>query len=158
METLGTRERCWKCLGSLIKKEVGPETSISLSRLEILSTGEISFPGTVDPPATHTGILVEYRGDDTIKLFSFMDKLRDKALAAGGMVLSHLGNHEWMNVIGASFEISQSPHGLTKSPSSGDWRCISLSPQSVCAVTDTHLDTCTHRKSRRSAPSQRGQR
>jgi hypothetical protein len=31
-----------------------------------------------------------------------MDKLRDQALAAGGMVLSHLGNHEWMNVIGVS--------------------------------------------------------
>lgn len=29
-----------------------------------------------------------------------MDKLRDQALAVGGMVLSHLGNHEWMNVIG----------------------------------------------------------
>lgn len=39
-------------------------------------------------------------GDDTIKLFSYMDKLRDQALATGGMVLSHLGNHEWMNVIG----------------------------------------------------------
>jgi len=33
-----------------------------------------------------------------------MDKLRDQALAAGGMVLSHLGNHEWMNVIGMSSE------------------------------------------------------
>jgi len=33
-----------------------------------------------------------------------MDKLRDQALAAGGMVLSHLGNHEWMNVIGMPSE------------------------------------------------------
>jgi len=47
---------------------------------------------------------VEYRGDDTIELFSYMDKLRDQALAAGGMILSHLGNHEWMNVIGMSSE------------------------------------------------------
>jgi len=46
-----------------------------------------------------TGDIID-RGDDTIKLFSYMDKLRDQALAAGGMVLSHLGNHEWMNVIG----------------------------------------------------------
>ena len=29
-----------------------------------------------------------------------MDKLRDQALAADGMILSHLGNHEWMNAIG----------------------------------------------------------
>ena len=47
---------------------------------------------------------MEYRGDDTIELFSYMDKLRDQALAAGGMILSHLGNHEWMNVIGMSSE------------------------------------------------------
>jgi hypothetical protein len=45
-------------------------------------------------------IIVAYRGDDTIKLFSYMDKLRDQALAADGMILSHLGNHEWMNAIG----------------------------------------------------------
>ena len=30
----------------------------------------------------------------------WMDKLRDQAQAVGGTVLSHLGNHEWMNVIG----------------------------------------------------------
>lgn len=30
----------------------------------------------------------------------WMDKLRDQAKAVGGTVLSHLGNHEWMNVIG----------------------------------------------------------
>lgn len=29
-----------------------------------------------------------------------MDKLRDQAEAVGGTVLSHLGNHEWMNAIG----------------------------------------------------------
>jgi len=46
-----------------------------------------------------TGDIID-RGDDTIRLFSYMDKLRDQALAVGGMVLSHLGNHEWMNVIG----------------------------------------------------------
>lgn len=40
------------------------------------------------------------RGDDTIKLYDWMDKLRDQAEAVGGTVLSHLGNHEWMNVIG----------------------------------------------------------
>jgi hypothetical protein len=58
------------------------------------------FPESVAHPVTHAEILVEHRGDDTIKLFSYMDELRSQALAAGGMVLSHLGNHEWMNVIG----------------------------------------------------------
>ena len=43
-----------------------------------------------------------HRGDDTIKLYLWMDRLRDQARAAGGDVLSHLGNHEWMNAIGMS--------------------------------------------------------
>ncbi|KAI0367776.1 Metallo-dependent phosphatase [Pilatotrama ljubarskyi] len=46
-----------------------------------------------------TGDIID-RGDDTIKLYMWMDKLRDQAKAAGGTVLTHLGNHEWMNVIG----------------------------------------------------------
>ena len=65
----------------------------------ILSTGKTSSSGIVAHLAADAQAFV-YRGDDTIKLFSYMDKLRDQALAAGGMVLSHLGNHEWMNVIG----------------------------------------------------------
>ena len=40
------------------------------------------------------------RGDDTIHLFIWMDKLRAQATKAGGHVMSHLGNHEWMNAIG----------------------------------------------------------
>ncbi|OCH93056.1 Metallo-dependent phosphatase [Obba rivulosa] len=55
-------------------------------------TGEVDF-------FVQTGDIID-RGDDTIKLYRFMDKLREQAHAAGGMVLSHLGNHEWMNVIG----------------------------------------------------------
>jgi hypothetical protein len=52
------------------------------------------------------------RGDDTIKLFFWMDRLRDQARAVGGEVLSHLGNHEWMNLLSMSF-LSQirSPNG-----------------------------------------------
>ncbi|TFK75176.1 Metallo-dependent phosphatase [Pluteus cervinus] len=46
-----------------------------------------------------TGDIID-RGDDTIPLFFWMDRLRDQAQAVGGTVLSHLGNHEWMNVIG----------------------------------------------------------
>ncbi|KAI0749773.1 Metallo-dependent phosphatase [Daedaleopsis nitida] len=46
-----------------------------------------------------TGDIID-RGDDTIKLYMWMDKLRDQAHAVGGTVLTHLGNHEWMNVIG----------------------------------------------------------
>ncbi|KAI9063706.1 Metallo-dependent phosphatase [Trametes sanguinea] len=46
-----------------------------------------------------TGDIID-RGDDTIKLYAWMDRLRDQAQAIGGTVLTHLGNHEWMNVIG----------------------------------------------------------
>jgi len=60
--------------------------------------GEGKWTGDVDF-FVQTGDIID-RGDDTIELFSYMDNLRDQALAAGGMVLSHLGNHEWMNVIG----------------------------------------------------------
>jgi hypothetical protein len=31
-----------------------------------------------------------------------MEELREQALSHGGVVLSHLGNHEWMNAIGPS--------------------------------------------------------
>ncbi|KAF8150019.1 Metallo-dependent phosphatase-like protein [Crassisporium funariophilum] len=46
-----------------------------------------------------TGDIID-RGDDTIALFGWMDMLRAQAKQAGGTVLSHLGNHEWMNAIG----------------------------------------------------------
>lgn len=46
-----------------------------------------------------TGDIID-RGDDTIHLFMWMDRLRTQAVHAGGVVLSHLGNHEWMNAIG----------------------------------------------------------
>ncbi|KAG5646939.1 hypothetical protein DXG03_001662 [Asterophora parasitica] len=46
-----------------------------------------------------TGDIID-RGDDTIPLFDWMDRLRGQAAATGGIVLSHLGNHEWMNAIG----------------------------------------------------------
>lgn len=68
----------------------------------------LEMSGVIDKEGGWTGLIDFFvqtgdiidRGDDTIKLFSYMDKLRDQALAVGGMVLSHLGNHEWMNVIG----------------------------------------------------------
>lgn len=40
------------------------------------------------------------RGDDTIELFNWMEDLREQALAVNGIVLSILGNHEYMNAIG----------------------------------------------------------
>lgn len=55
-------------------------------------TGDVDF-------FVQTGDIID-RGDDTIPLFFWMDKLRSQAAAVGGTVLSHLGNHEWMNVIG----------------------------------------------------------
>ncbi|KAL6302428.1 Metallo-dependent phosphatase [Sparassis latifolia] len=57
-----------------------------------------NWTGAVDF-LVQTGDIID-RGDDTIKLFLWMERLRDEAHAAGGTVLSHLGNHEWMNVIG----------------------------------------------------------
>ncbi|KAJ7475979.1 Metallo-dependent phosphatase-like protein, partial [Mycena latifolia] len=46
-----------------------------------------------------TGDIID-RGDDTIKLFVWMEQLRVQAATTGGLVLSHLGNHEVMNAIG----------------------------------------------------------
>ncbi|CAK5268383.1 unnamed protein product [Mycena citricolor] len=46
-----------------------------------------------------TGDIID-RGDDTIKLYNWMEKLRVQAAAVGGTVMSHLGNHEVMNAIG----------------------------------------------------------
>ncbi|KAJ7593324.1 Metallo-dependent phosphatase-like protein [Mycena floridula] len=68
----------------------------------------LQFSGVVDEFGNWTGnvdIFVQTgdiidRGDDTIKLFMWMDKLREQAAATGGLVISHLGNHEWMNAIG----------------------------------------------------------
>ncbi|KAI0783648.1 Metallo-dependent phosphatase [Abortiporus biennis] len=60
--------------------------------------GNGNWAGEVDY-FVQTGDIID-RGDDTIKLYLWMDQLRDQAKAQGGVVLSHLGNHEWMNVIG----------------------------------------------------------
>ncbi|THH05860.1 hypothetical protein EW145_g4488 [Phellinidium pouzarii] len=46
-----------------------------------------------------TGDIID-RGKDTIKLFLWMEKLRSQARNVGGDVISHLGNHEWMNLLG----------------------------------------------------------
>ncbi|QRV75188.1 hypothetical protein RhiJN_03203 [Ceratobasidium sp. AG-Ba] len=46
-----------------------------------------------------TGDIVD-RGDDTLEMYELMDKLREQAISVGGRVLSHLGNHEFMNAIG----------------------------------------------------------
>jgi len=55
-------------------------------------SGEIDF-------FVQTGDIID-RGDDTIKLYELMELLREQAQHSGGEVLSHLGNHEWMNAIG----------------------------------------------------------
>lgn len=68
----------------------------------------LKFSGVVDDDGNwtgnadffvQTGDIID-RGDDTIKLFTWMDKLREQASSTGGVVLSHLGNHEWMNALG----------------------------------------------------------
>ncbi|KAF8910629.1 Metallo-dependent phosphatase-like protein [Gymnopilus junonius] len=55
-------------------------------------TGNVDF-------LVQTGDIIDRR-DDTILLFLWMEKLREQAHKAGGTVLSHLGNHEWMNALG----------------------------------------------------------
>ncbi|KIM33622.1 hypothetical protein M408DRAFT_37492, partial [Serendipita vermifera MAFF 305830] len=53
-------------------------------------TGKVDF-------LVQTGDII---GDDTIALFEMMERLRVEARAKGGVILSNLGNHEWMNAIG----------------------------------------------------------
>ncbi|KAH7102743.1 Metallo-dependent phosphatase [Auriculariales sp. MPI-PUGE-AT-0066] len=40
------------------------------------------------------------RANDTIQIFELLDKLRLQAPLAGGKVLTHIGNHEMMNLLG----------------------------------------------------------
>ncbi|KAK7033246.1 adenylate cyclase [Favolaschia claudopus] len=68
----------------------------------------LEFSGVVDSAGNWTGDVDFFvqtgdiidRGDDTIKLFMWMESLRVQAAKTGGVVLSHLGNHEVMNQIG----------------------------------------------------------
>ena len=53
-------------------------------------------------PFSFACVLV-YRGDDTIKLYLWFETLRSQARHAGGDMVTHLGNHEWMNLLGATF-------------------------------------------------------
>ncbi|KAG8892953.1 hypothetical protein FRC01_013857, partial [Tulasnella sp. 417] len=62
-----------------------------------------TWTGNVDY-LVQTGDIVD-RGDDTLKMYRYIEKLRVQAQKAGGDVRSHFGNHEVMNLIGASKEI-----------------------------------------------------
>lgn len=73
-----------------------------------------------------TGDIVD-RGRDTIVLYQLMDRLRSEAKAAGGAVVSLLGNHEYMNAL-------------------GDWRY----------VTDEDIETFGGKKNRRKLMSSEG--
>ncbi|KAG8931031.1 hypothetical protein FRC02_003305 [Tulasnella sp. 418] len=57
-----------------------------------------SWTGDVDY-LVQTGDIVD-RGDDTIKMYKYLENLRAQARAVGGNVVSHLGNHEVMNLLG----------------------------------------------------------
>ena len=70
-----------------------------------VQTGDIIDRYTT--PFLHYSVLILVltnicRGIDTIKLYLWMEKLRDQARTSGGDVVSHLGNHEWMNLLGVS--------------------------------------------------------
>ncbi|EGG06288.1 uncharacterized protein MELLADRAFT_74879 [Melampsora larici-populina 98AG31] len=73
-----------------------------------------------------TGDIVD-RGRDTIVLYQLMDRLRNEAKAAGGAVVSLLGNHEYMNAL-------------------GDWRY----------VTEEDIETFGGKKNRRKLMSSEG--
>jgi hypothetical protein len=51
-----------------------------------------------------------------------MERLRVEAHAKGGVVLSNLGNHEWMNAIGTL--VGHSSHNLILIRHVGDWRRV----------------------------------
>jgi hypothetical protein len=59
-----------------------------------------------------------------------MDQLRAQAEATGGTMLSHLGNHEWMNAIGMYNAQALHLTSLTVGPVTGDWRYI-YSPSNI---------------------------
>ncbi|EIW83937.1 Metallo-dependent phosphatase [Coniophora puteana RWD-64-598 SS2] len=74
-----------------------------LNAYKILQTAGVvneegNWTGEVDM-FVQTGDIID-RGDDTIILFKWFEDLRVEAEAVGGRVISHMGNHEWMNVIG----------------------------------------------------------
>ena len=51
-----------------------------------------------------------------------MDRLRSQAVRTGGVVLSNLGNHEWMNAIGTVPSINLLYYIQTLLLHTGDWR------------------------------------
>ncbi|KAF8573536.1 Metallo-dependent phosphatase [Ramaria rubella] len=65
-----------------------------------------SWSGDVDY-FVQVGDIVD-RGVDTIELYGWMEMLRIQARNAGGEVFSHLGNHEFMNILGDWRYVSQS--------------------------------------------------
>ncbi|PPQ69016.1 hypothetical protein CVT24_000091 [Panaeolus cyanescens] len=60
--------------------------------------GHPKWTGNVDW-LVQTGDMID-RGDDTIPLYAWMESLRAQAKSVGGDIISHLGNHEYMNVLG----------------------------------------------------------
>ncbi|KAG0702508.1 Metallo-dependent phosphatase-like protein [Suillus ampliporus] len=81
-----------------------------------------NWSGNVDV-FVQTGDIID-RGDDTIELFNWMEDLREQALAVNGIVLSILGNHEYMNAI-------------------GDWRYVLESEKKTFEPRDSRLEAVT---------------
>ncbi|KDQ57374.1 hypothetical protein JAAARDRAFT_689173 [Jaapia argillacea MUCL 33604] len=74
------------------------ENSLKVLQLAKVVDEKGDWSGEVDF-FVQTGDIID-RGDDTIKLFSWMEELRIQAASMGGTLVSNLGNHEWMNAIG----------------------------------------------------------
>ena len=74
----------------------------------------LSLAGLYEPSRGWTGgsaILVQIgdildRGDEELRLFELLRTLKTEAAAAGGRVISLLGNHEVLNAVGISVEAS----------------------------------------------------
>ncbi|KAF8529881.1 Metallo-dependent phosphatase-like protein [Gautieria morchelliformis] len=74
------------------------DNALKVLRMADVVDANGSWTGNIDY-FVQTGDIVD-RGVDTIKLYTWMEKLRQQARNAGGAMFSHMGNHEFMNVLG----------------------------------------------------------
>ncbi|TFK23633.1 Metallo-dependent phosphatase [Coprinopsis marcescibilis] len=112
----GLHSRTFRSNTALIKSYEGSRKSF---KKHIVAVGDLhgdlanarrvlQFSGVVDDEFNwsrnvdyfvQTGDIID-RGDDTIALFLWMERLRAQAIGNSSTMLSNLGNHEWMNMIG----------------------------------------------------------
>ncbi|KAH7913548.1 Metallo-dependent phosphatase-like protein [Hygrophoropsis aurantiaca] len=74
------------------------ENAVRVLQMAGVVDADNAWSGNVDV-LVQTGDIID-RGDDTIQLFEWFEELREQARDVGGILLTHLGNHEMMNAIG----------------------------------------------------------